>query len=138
MNEVSVVPIPKKPTCAGRPEQHFRHSKLLGGFKSESHDPVGQNTGHRRARRGRRVVELSDEFAKGSQEIVGDGYTERRDVLGGISITWWEAIWDGLKPKVREAIERVGASGPEQTHMVVFGVDKGDEKASAVKYFCQL
>lgn len=133
MNEVSVVSIPKKPTCAGRPEHHFGESKLVGGVEGESHDTVGDNTGHRWGWRGRRIVELSNEIAKGSEAGVGGRCTERRDVLGGISIAWWEAVRDGLKQKVREAIQRVGASGPEQTLMVVFGVDEGDEEASVVK-----
>ena len=135
-NKVSVVPIPEKATCACRPKHHFRHSELLGSIKSEGHDTIRHNTAHRWARRVGRIIELSDEGAKGSQAVLGGGNTERGDVLGGVSITWWEAIWDGLKAKVREAIKRVGASGPEQTLMVVLGVDKRDEKAFVVKQFC--
>ena len=64
--------------------------------------------------------------------------SDRSGALGDISITWWEAIWDRFKAKIREAIKRVGASRPEQTLMAVLSVDKSDEKASVVKQFCHL
>ena len=129
------MPIPEKPTGARRPKQHFRHSELFGSIDGERHNTIRDNTSHRWAKRVRRIIELIDEMAKGSQAVFGDGCTERGDVLGGISIAEWEAIWDGLISKVREAVKRVGAPRPQQTLMVVFGVDKSDEKASVVKYF---
>ena len=138
LKEVSVVLIPQKPTCACRPKQHFRHSKLLCSIKSEGHDTVRHNTGHRRASRGGRIIEFRDEVAKGRQAVLGGGFTDRSGGLGDISIAWWEAIWDSLKAKIREAIKIVGAFRPEQTLVVVLSVDKSDEKASVVKQFCHL
>ena len=138
LNEVSVVPTPQKPTCTCCPKQHFRHSKLLCSIKSEGHDTISHNTGHRRARRGGRIIELRDEVAKGSQAVLGDGITDWSHVLDEISITWWEAIWDRLKTKIWDAIKIVGALRPEQTPVVVLSVDKSDEKTSVVKQFCYL
>ena len=129
------MPIPQKPTGTRRPKQQFRHSELFGSIDGERHNTIRDNTGHRRAKRVRRIIELIDEMAKRSQAVFGGGCTERGDVLGGMSIAGWETIWDGLKSKVREAVKRVGAPRPLQTLMVVFGVDKSDEKASVVKYF---
>ncbi|KAA8536443.1 hypothetical protein F0562_028921 [Nyssa sinensis] len=45
-------------------------------------------------------------------------------------------VGDGLEAEVRQAVERVGASGVEQPFVVILSVDKSYMETSVMKEFC--
>ena len=65
------------------------------------------------------------------------GVAERRHVLGGVGILRWrKSVRNSLEPERWKAVERVRASGFEETMVIVLCVNKGDVEAFLVKKFC--
>ncbi|GLT63349.1 hypothetical protein SLA2020_359220 [Shorea laevis] len=85
----------------------------LQQLQSEGHGTIRDDTRHRRRVGRGSVVEFGEKVAKWDEAILGGGIDKSGDVLADIGIGRWEAIGDGFEAEVRQAVKRVGASGPE-------------------------
>lgn len=86
------------------------------------------------------LLSLESRFRNGSKQFFlvdsqRDGMSCVRSIGMLKRITRRKAVGDRFEAEVGQAVERVRASGFEQTLEVVLGVDKGYVKASVVKKF---